>query len=224
MRYSVLTSGSCGNSYAFYDGKTTILIDVGLTLTGLKRRLVDADIPYSSIKALFLTHLHPDHVKGAGVFNRDSGINVHLTKSMRDGGTSILCKLGLKDNNLSTFDYGEKIVIDNFVITSFSTSHDSQGSCGYKIENGKDSFFLMTDTGIIPEAAEALAKEAELVTAEFVRSSNNYNSSLGGEQPINPGKKIYRFNFQGDLIETFNNANIAAEAVYRNVSNIHAAI
>ena len=71
---------------------------------------------------------------------------------------------------------------------------------------------------------DALAKEAELVTAEFVRSSNNYNSSLGGEQPINPGKKIYRFNFQGDLIETFNNANIAAEAVYRNVSNIHAAI
>ena len=173
MRYSVLTSGSCGNSYAFYDGKTTILIDVGLTLTGLKRRLVDADIPYTSIKALFLTHLHPDHVKGAGVFNRDSGINVHLTKSMRDGGTSILCKLGLKDNNLSTFDYGEKIVIDNFVITSFSTSHDSQGSCGYKIENGKDSFFLMTDTGIIPEAAEALAKDSNIL---FIES--NYDDEM----------------------------------------------
>ena len=77
---------------------------------------------------------------------------------------------------------------------------------------------------VFDNSIDALAKEAELVTAEFVRSSNNYNSSLGGEQPINPGKKIYRFNFQGDLIETFDNANIAAEAVYRNVSSIHAAI
>ena len=59
MRYSILTSGSCGNSYAFYDGKTTILIDVGLTLTGLKRRLVDADIPYSH-PVLFLWPVNID--------------------------------------------------------------------------------------------------------------------------------------------------------------------
>ena len=89
----------------------------------------------------------------------------------------------------------------------------------YGVDNFKREILYVFDN-----SKDALAKEAELVTAEFVRSSNNYNSSLGGEQPINPGKKIYRFNFQGDLIETFNNANIAAEAVYRNVSNIHAAI
>ena len=89
----------------------------------------------------------------------------------------------------------------------------------YGVDNFKRETLYVFDT-----SAEALAKEAELVTAEFVRASNNYNSSLGGEQPINPGKKIYRFNFQGDLIETFDNANIAAEAVYRNVSSIHAAI
>lgn len=89
----------------------------------------------------------------------------------------------------------------------------------YGVNNFEREVLYVFDNSI-----DALAKEAELVTAEFVRSSNNYNSSLGGEQPINPGKKIYRFNFQGDLIETFDNANIAAEAVYRNVSSIHAAI
>ena len=89
----------------------------------------------------------------------------------------------------------------------------------YGVDNFKREILYVFDN-----SKDALAKEAELVTAEFVRSSNNYNSSLGGEQPINPGKKIYRFNFQGNLIETFDNANIAAEAVYRNVSNIHAAI
>ena len=57
----------------------------------------------------------------------------------------------------------------------------------YGVDNFKRETLYVFDT-----SAEALAKEAELVTAEFVRSSNNYNSSLGGEQPINPGKKIYR--------------------------------
>ena len=173
MRYSILTSGSCGNSYAFYDGKSTILIDVGLTLTGLKRRLVDASIPYDSIKALFITHLHPDHVKGAGVFNRDSGIPIHLSKSMVDGGISILNKLGLKDNHLITFDYGESVVIDNFTVTSFRTSHDSQGSCGYIIVNEEDSFFLMTDTGIVPEGADKLAFQSNIL---FIES--NYDDDM----------------------------------------------
>lgn len=89
----------------------------------------------------------------------------------------------------------------------------------YGVENFKRETLFVFDT-----SSEALAKEAELVTAEFVRQSTNYNSALGGEQPINPGKKVYRFNFQGDLLESFENVNIASESVYRSVSRIHVAI
>ncbi len=73
-------------------------------------------------------------------------------------------------------------------------------------------------------AEEALKKEAEIVTAKFVRSDSNYNCCIGGEQPINPGQPVYRFNFQGQLIESFDNANEAAESVHRAVSNINDAI
>lgn len=166
MRYSVLTSGSCGNAYAFFDGKTTILIDMGLTLTGLKRRLLDAKIPYESIKALFLTHLHPDHVKGAGVLFRNINVDIFLSQSMKEGGESILLKLGLKSDNYFTFSYGEKVIIDDFEITSFQTSHDCQGSVGYRIVNGSYSFFLMTDTGVVPERAIELAKCSNVLFVE----------------------------------------------------------
>ena len=52
MRYAILTSGSCGNCYAFYDGKSAILIDDGLTLTGFTRhasasRLMSVSMPVS---------------------------------------------------------------------------------------------------------------------------------------------------------------------------------
>ncbi len=89
----------------------------------------------------------------------------------------------------------------------------------YGVQNFKRETLFIFDT-----SKEALQKESELVTISFVRDSNNYNCALGGEQPINPGKKIYRFNFQGTLLECFENANIAAESVYRNVSNINSAI
>ena len=64
IHFLVLSSGSCGNSYAFYDGRDTIVIDQGLTYTGFSKRLDSHDIPIQSVRALFLTHLHPDHSKG----------------------------------------------------------------------------------------------------------------------------------------------------------------
>ena len=69
MRYAVLTSGSCGNCYAFFDGERTILVDAGLTLTGLRRRLEDVGIPIDTVSDVFVTHMHPDHSKGVDVFD-----------------------------------------------------------------------------------------------------------------------------------------------------------
>ena len=85
---------------------------------------------------------------------------------MKEGGESILLKLGLKSDNYFTFSYGEKVIIDDFEITSFPTSHDCQGSVGYRIVNGSSSFFLMTDTGIIPDKASELAKCSNILFVE----------------------------------------------------------
>lgn len=173
LRYACLTSGSCGNSYVFYDGENAILIDMGLTLTGLKKRLIDAEVPFEAVGALFITHLHPDHVKGAGVLERSLHPRIYLSESSREGGLTILSKLGLKDEMLTLMSYGDTVFENGFLVTSFRTSHDSQGSVGYFISHREGSFFLMTDTGVIPEEAFDLAARAEVL---FIES--NYDETM----------------------------------------------
>lgn len=173
LKYACLTSGSCGNAYVFYDGTAAILIDMGLTLTGLRKRLAEAEVPYEAVSALFLTHLHPDHVKGAGVLERSRHVRIYLSQSSREGGLSILSRLGLKDEMLSLMSYGESVTEGGFTVTNFRTSHDSQGSVGYYICHEEGSFFLMTDTGIIPEDAPAFAALADVL---FIES--NYDEAM----------------------------------------------
>ncbi len=173
LRYSCLTSGSCGNAYAFYDGHDAILVDMGLTLTGLKRRLEEAEIPYEAVRALFLTHLHPDHVKGAGVLERNCHPGIYMSSSSHAGGLSILSRLGLKDEMLTLMAYGDTVTEGNFTITSFPTSHDCQGSVGYHITHEQGSFFIMTDTGVIPEEAGAFASHSDVL---FIES--NYDEMM----------------------------------------------
>lgn len=178
MHYAVLTSGSCGNCYAFYDGEETILIDCGLTFTGLKKRLDNHSIPVESITGMLLTHLHPDHSKGVGVFQRKLGKPCYMSKFSFENQDSVIVKQKIEKSLVETFENGDEFDIGHFHITSFATSHDSAGSSGYMITNGGVSYFVMTDTGRIPEAA---GKLADMSVVKFIES--NYDEEMLSSGP-----------------------------------------
>lgn len=187
MRYAILTSGSCGNAYAFFDGERTILVDDGLTLTGLKKRLDAVGIPFDSISDLYLTHSHPDHSKGLGVLFRNLGLKIHVSLPCLESDEGVFRKLGLSRQALEAFSFGEVLESGSFVIRPFRTSHDSAGSCGYRIECGSDRFFLMTDTGVYSEEAVELAKDCQVLFLE-----SNYDEEMleEGRYPLFLKKRI----------------------------------
>lgn len=173
MRYAVLTSGSCGNCYAFSDGERTILVDDGLTLTGLRRRLEDVQIPVDSVSDVYVTHMHPDHSKGLGVLYRRHGARVHASRQCMDSDECIFNRLGLGREDVDVFDFGDTLVSGDFTLTPFRTSHDSAGSAGYHIATPSVSFFLMTDTGLFSEESISLARGCDVL---FVES--NYDETM----------------------------------------------
>ena len=174
IRYSVLTSGSCGNSYVFYDGSDSIVIDIGLSLSGLKKRLEVVDVPFDSIRGLFITHMHPDHSKGMGVFYRATHLPIYLSTIASDHEERALSRLGLSDEMIELFSFGDRLECGPFVLTPFKTNHDSAGSCGYRIEHRSgEKIFLMTDTGNFTEESCALASDASLVFLE-----SNYDDDM----------------------------------------------
>ena len=63
-----LVSGSSGNSSLISDGKTTLLVDCGLSAKKLEEALLKAKVNPNDISAMLITHEHSDHIKGIQQF------------------------------------------------------------------------------------------------------------------------------------------------------------
>ena len=81
VRFTVLASGSKGNSTVVSGGRTRILIDAGLSCRELFRRMKLADEDPETLDAIVITHEHQDHVNGLAVTARKLGIPVYFTEA-----------------------------------------------------------------------------------------------------------------------------------------------
>jgi len=81
VRFTVLSSGSKGNSTVVAGGRTRILVDAGLSCRELFRRMKLAEEKPESLSAILITHEHADHVAGISVTARKLGIPVYFTEA-----------------------------------------------------------------------------------------------------------------------------------------------
>jgi len=80
VRFTVLASGSKGNSTVLSGGRTRILVDCGLSCRELFRRMKLVDEEPETLDAILITHEHSDHVNGVAVTARKLGIPVYFTE------------------------------------------------------------------------------------------------------------------------------------------------
>ncbi|MGA2909585.1 MAG: MBL fold metallo-hydrolase [Terracidiphilus sp.] len=80
VRFTVLASGSKGNSTVVSGGRTRILVDAGLSCRELFRRMKLAEEAPETLDAIVITHEHQDHVNGLAVTARKLGIPVYFTE------------------------------------------------------------------------------------------------------------------------------------------------
>lgn len=110
LHYCALTTGSCGNCYLFYDGVTTIAVDCGVTWKKFSTEMEMHSMPLSSLCAMFLTHLHPDHAKGVGAVQRKTEVPVFVSSvTLRDGKTE-MDKMKMERKLVFPFTWGTTVV------------------------------------------------------------------------------------------------------------------
>jgi phosphoribosyl 1,2-cyclic phosphodiesterase len=80
VRFTVLASGSKGNSTIVSGGRTRILVDAGLSCRELFRRMKLAGEDPQTLDAIVITHEHQDHISGLAVTARKLGIPVYFTE------------------------------------------------------------------------------------------------------------------------------------------------
>jgi phosphoribosyl 1,2-cyclic phosphodiesterase len=81
VRFTVLASGSKGNSTVVSGGHTRILVDAGLSCRELFRRMKLAGEEPRTLDAIIVTHEHLDHIGGLAVTARKLGIPVYFTEA-----------------------------------------------------------------------------------------------------------------------------------------------
>jgi phosphoribosyl 1,2-cyclic phosphodiesterase len=80
VRFTVLSSGSKGNSTVVTGGRTRILVDAGLSCRELFKRMRLAGEEPETLDAILITHEHQDHINGVAVTARRLGIPVYFTE------------------------------------------------------------------------------------------------------------------------------------------------
>ncbi len=187
IRFSVLGSGSCGNSYVFLCGSHAIMVDAGYSLRKIETRMSETGMQLSCVEALLLTHMHPDHNSGAAVFARKTGRPVYVSENVLRYAHVEYDKMGLPPSCKMSFVPGTNFEIGPFCVNSFYSSHDSAGSVGYVISCEDKKIVLITDTGCYTEEMQSQAKDADLLFLE-----SNYDAEMlrTGPYPIYLKKRI----------------------------------
>ena len=163
-----LFSSSKGNSTYIGSRESGILIDDGVSFTRLKKALELNGLSLDSVKAVFITHEHSDHIKGLDMLTKKTGIPVFAQ--------GITLEYLLEHNHIHG-EYGEikqGEEVCGIKVECFSTSHDTPQSCGYKITlpDGKTAA-VCTDLGYVSDQVESA-----LLGTDCVLLESNYDIEM----------------------------------------------
>ncbi len=145
MRFSVLGSGSGGNATLVQCGDAALLIDCGLSVRQLERRMALLDFSPAAIAAILITHEHDDHIAGAAALSRKYRIPI-----LTSHGTQAAAVERLAD--AYGVDYlipDRSIDFDVFNIQAVLVPHDAREPCQFVITDGAVRFGILTDLGQI---------------------------------------------------------------------------
>ena len=145
MHFSVLGSGSKGNSTFVKSGPTSLLIDAGFSGIEIERRLRSIGADPAHLSAILVTHEHGDHIKGIGVLSRKYNLPVFANRPTFEAADKYFEKL----YRFEEFQTGVKFCLEDLTIHPFAINHDTADPVGFTIDNGKASLGYCTDTGMV---------------------------------------------------------------------------
>ncbi|RAL23381.1 MBL fold metallo-hydrolase [Thermoflavimicrobium daqui] len=147
MKFSVLASGSSGNSIYIESNRIRILIDAGISGKQMEQRLKQIGVDLSTLSAIFVTHEHIDHVKGLGVLARRYQIPVYMNEATWSQLPSSVGEIPISLQNIVASS--SMIDLEDIHIESIPISHDAVEPVGYHIYTEDESIAVVTDLGYV---------------------------------------------------------------------------
>ena len=142
LEICAIASGSNGNCYYIGNKTDAVLIDAGISCKQIVQRMKLRGLNPDNLKAIFISHEHSDHLRGARVTAKRLQVPVYMTSK-----TYIASYNNLKPDYPKFFEAGEQINVGLFTIHSFLKNHDASEPCSFRVEYEGKNIGVFTDIG-----------------------------------------------------------------------------
>ena len=163
----MLSSGSGGNSTYLSSGKSSLLIDSGVSCRELSRRLARIGATPDSIDTIALTHEHIDHIAGVTAFSSRYGIPVRAS-----AGTVRESPLSSHLDRFSSLTTGVPFAAGCLRVAPFPVPHDAAEPVGFTVADGAVKVGIATDLGSLTPEVMAGLSDCDVVILESNHDSD----------------------------------------------------
>lgn len=137
-----LNSGSNGNCYYIGNGQEAVLIDAGISCRETEIRMARLNLSMKTVKAIFISHEHGDHIKGVNVLSKKYNLPVYFTEQ-----TFRYSRLSIGKSLVKMFRAGEPLTINTLRVTAFAKKHDAKDPHSFTVEGNGVTIGIFTDIG-----------------------------------------------------------------------------
>lgn len=169
MRYTILASGSKGNSCLLESNQAKVLIDCGSTKRYLSQCFQEMSLQFTDLDAIVLTHNHSDHF---GQYKHFSFLPSYAPHKI------------IGDQYVKVTPY-ESFSIKDMTFYPIPLSHDVNEIVGYIVFCKEHKLIYITDTGYIKQTdlmhcvdAQTIIMESNYQTALLMESKRPYLTKM----------------------------------------------
>lgn len=209
-----------------------MLIDAGISCKETEKRMENLGLSMNKIKAIFISHEHSDHIKGAEMIAKKYAIPVYITDRTLETSKHHFSKSCTK-----TLDSFVPVELGDLTIIGFPKEHDAKDPQSFIVCCKGIQIGIFTDIGLPCKQVVHYFKNCH---AAFLESNYDLTSLENGNYPLHLKQRIksdkghlsndqalslfseYRATFMSHLILSHlskeNNSPQLVEQLFKNVS------
>ena len=154
MKFTILGSGSTGNSVLISSGKTRVLVDAGLSAKETLRRITEVGESFENLNGVLITHEHGDHAGGLRVLMKHlscpvfiSGETQNAYFSTKKGNDESQKRRDALKNKTVEIESSRDFRIGDIDFHPFSLPHDAVDNFGFVAEREGVKIATLWDFG-----------------------------------------------------------------------------
>lgn len=174
IRFTSLASGSRGNATLICAAHTRILLDCGLGIRDLARRLAQRGVTVESLTAVIVTHEHSDHLAGVASLVRRHRIPVWLSA----GTHAAWSRPPQGEADIRHVCPHAAFAIGDIEVQPYPVPHDAREPCQYVFSDGNRRLGVLSDAGTVTPWMRHQLDACDALLLEF-----NHDARMLAEGP-----------------------------------------